>query len=203
MGKRLDDARTLLKIPSRQFDYGVRRLSLDEALFAAGGYRSILGVLKHIGGWVHVYHSYAFDAEPLHFAHTSWPHGLKDTVETSQDYVDEVVVWIQQGLKNWDTSLKGLEDETLDEPRPLHMGGKMPLGQIVAWVASHVSYHTGELNMLLSIKREEAWEYTEEVEENHISTLGHGIRGDWMSDEHAAAHVQAMRQAHEARQRGG
>jgi len=40
----------------------IASLTLDEALFAAGGYRSILGVLKHLGGWAHVYRSYAFDA---------------------------------------------------------------------------------------------------------------------------------------------
>jgi hypothetical protein len=34
----------------------------------------------------------------------------------------------------------------------------------------------------------EAWEYGEEVEENHISTLGHRVRPPWITDEEAARH---------------
>jgi hypothetical protein len=40
-------------------------LTLNEALFAPpGGYRSVLGTLKHTAAWSHVYHSFAFDAVP-------------------------------------------------------------------------------------------------------------------------------------------
>jgi hypothetical protein len=34
----------------------------------------------------------------------------------------------------------------------------------------------------------EAWEYGEEVEENHISTLGHRVRRPWITDGEAARH---------------
>ena len=51
--------------------------------------------------------------------------------------------------------------------------------------------------MLLSIAREQAWEYTEEVEENHISTYGHGVRAEWMTDEQAQSHEAALRATHE------
>ena len=94
--------------------------------------------------------------------------------------------WVDDGFQRWDDSLAGLKDGDLDGPRPLHWGGTATLGQIVVMVDHEVMYHTGELNMLLSIARGEAWEYTEEVEENHISTIGHGVRANWMSDEHAA-----------------
>jgi hypothetical protein len=39
--------------------------------------------------------------------------------------------------------------------------------------------------MILAIHRQEAWEHGEEVEENHISTAGHGVRPAWMSDAEA------------------
>ena len=55
-------------------------------------------------------------------------------------------------------------------------------------VAAHWTYHAGEINAILAAKRGEAWEYGEEVEENHISTAGHGVRPPWWSDERAAAH---------------
>ena len=51
---------------------------------------------------------------------------------------------------------------------------------------NHWCYHTGEINAVLSILRGEAWEYTEEMEENHISTAGHRLRPNWMSDEQAS-----------------
>ena len=36
---------------------------------------------------------------------------------------------------------------------------------------------------MVAIVRGHAWEYTEEVEENHISTASHRLRPDWMSEE--------------------
>lgn len=58
--------------------------------------------------------------------------------------------------------------------------------------ANHWIYHAGELNEILSIVRGEAWEYAEEVEENHISTAGHRVRPDWMSDEQVVGYEAAM-----------
>ncbi len=64
----------------------------------------------------------------------------------------------------------------------------MPLFDIVALNAAHWTYHTGELNEILAILRGEAWTYTEEVEENHISTAGHRIKAGWMTPEQAEAY---------------
>ena len=77
----------------------------------------------------------------------------------------------------------------------------MSLAEVVTLSMQHVVFHLGEFNMLLSIKREEAWEWTEKVEENHIDTYGHGLRPNWMSDEIAHAHEEKLRLAHEARVR--
>jgi hypothetical protein len=46
----------------------------------------------------------------------------------------------------------------------------------VTLVAAHWLYHAGEINAILAIRRGEAWEHMEEVEENHISTVGHRMR---------------------------
>jgi len=62
-----------------------------------------------------------------------------------------------------------------------------PLSEIVAMVAAHWAYHAGEINAILAIRRGQAWEYGEEVEENHIATVGHRVRPAWMTDEQAAA----------------
>ena len=200
MGVRLDYAREMLTDARQHFAENVRALSLEEALFAAGGYRSIIGVIKHMGGWVHVYLSYAFDQAPKHWNELFWPRDLRDQIELSPDYLSEVVAWVNHGLQAWDDALARADDDDLDRPHPLHWGATAPLGNIVVMVAHEVMYHTGELNMLLSIARGEAWEYTEEVEENYLSTYGHGVRGDWMNDEQAQRHEEALRIAHDARQ---
>jgi len=175
----------------------IATLTLDEALFSDGGYRSILGVLKHIGGWAHVYRSYAFDAEPRHWEKTSWPRGMRDTVECSREYLDEVVAWIDEAVGAWDADLASVDD--YDAPRPVHWRDTLPLRSIVVLVGNHLVYHAGELNMLLSIARGEAWEWGEEVEENHIDTYGHGIRGPWMNDDVAKYYQERIRTARDER----
>ena len=82
--------------------------------------------------------------------------------------------------------------------RPMHWGATAPLGQIVMMVDHEIVFHTGELNMLLSIARGEAWEYTEEVEEHHIDTYGHGVRTPWMSEVQVRVYDAARHAAHKA-----
>jgi Protein of unknown function (DUF664) len=177
-------AKATLQEACRAFVDNVRGISLDEALFAAGGYRSILGLMKHVAGWSAVYHSYAFDAEPRHWNETDWPRGLRDLIDPTAEYVQEVVAWFERSFERWIASVDAIGD--LDANHPVHWGGALPLREIIVIVAAHWHYHAGEINALLAVRRGEAWEYGEEVEENHISTAGHGVRPDWMSDEEAA-----------------
>ena len=177
-------ALAMLEEAHRAFVDNVRAVSLDEALFAAGGYRSILGLAKHVAGWSAVYHSYAFEPEPRHWNETDWPRGLRDRIEPNEAYLHEIVAWFERSYERWVASIGEVDD--LDAPRPVHWGGTLPLGEILVIVAAHWHYHAGEINALLAVRRGEAWEYGEEVEENHISTAGHGVRPEWMSDEEAA-----------------
>jgi Protein of unknown function (DUF664) len=163
-------------------------VTLEEALYAAGGYRSVLGIVKHTAAWSHGYHSFAFDPAPRHWRAIDWPRGLRDTIEPKQDYVDEILAWFGLAAENWAESLRGLLDGGFDEPRPCHWGASAPLFDIVLMVANHWCYHAGEINAILSVVRRAAWEYTEEVEENHISTAGHRVRPGWMNDAQASAY---------------
>jgi hypothetical protein len=158
----------------------VERVTLSEALFVPeGGYRSILGTLKHTAGWSHVYRSYAFDANPRHWHEIDWPHGLRDTIIPSEQYLAEVIDWFDQAHRRWLEDLGAIKDDQLDEPRPLHWGEQAPLYDIVVMIAGHHIYHAGELNQVLSICRGEAWEEGEEVEENNVSTIGHRVIPPW------------------------
>jgi uncharacterized damage-inducible protein DinB len=174
-------ARATLEDAHATFADNVRGLSLAEALDAGGGYRSILGLMKHVAGWSAVYHSYAFDDRPRHWEETDWPRGLRDRIELAEPYVEAVLAWFERSYERWLASIA--EPVDLDRPRPLHWGEAAPLRDIVAMVAGHWSYHAGEINMILAIRRQEAWEDGEEVEENHISTDGHRVRPAWMVDE--------------------
>jgi uncharacterized damage-inducible protein DinB len=179
-----DLAQAALAEAHKTFVDNVEQVTLEEALHSAGGYRSILGIAKHVAGWSAVYHSYAFEPEPRHWDRTDWPLGLRDRIEPTKEYLDKVIAWFEQTFERWLESLRHEED--LDRPRPVHWGGSAPLADIVVMVAAHWLYHAGEINAILAIRRAVAWEYGEEVEENHISTLGHGVRPDWMTNEEAS-----------------
>jgi hypothetical protein len=190
---RADLALALLRTSGGILIGNLKDVTLDEALSAAGGYRSVLGILKHAAGWSHVYHSYAFDESPKHWPQTEWPRGLRDTIEPSQDYYDEIVAWLKASFALWEASLKDLPDEEFDAPHPAHWGMPMPLFNIIVIIATHFTYHAGELNEVLAIVRGHAWEYSEEVEENHISTAGHRLRPGWMNDDEAARYEVHMK----------
>jgi uncharacterized damage-inducible protein DinB len=181
---RVELARHLLDYAYRAAADNLAGLTLDEALFVApGGFRSVLGTLKHTAGWSHVYHSFAFDPVPRRWSEIGWPRGLRETVEPTRSYLNDVIAWFAQSHELWLRSLGTVEEEQLDQPRPLHWGQSAPLYDIVVLVASHHLYHAGEINQLLAIARGEAWEEGEEVEENHIATVGHRVTPAWRRQE--------------------
>jgi hypothetical protein len=160
----------------------IEDLTLDEALGAAGGYRSVLGIVKHTAAWSAVYHSAAFDAEPLGWNEIDWPRGLRETIEPTQEYLEGIVAWFEATYERWQTSL--FEADDLDAPRSFH-GARTTITGLVIQTGAHWTYHAGEINSILAIQRGEAWELGEEIEENHISSAEHAVRPDWMSDEEA------------------
>jgi len=179
-----DLARAVLAEAHRTFLDNTQAIRLEEALQAGGGYRSILGIVKHAAWWSAVYYSYAFEPEPRHWDRTDWPLGLRDQIDPTKDYLDQVLAWFEVTYGRWLASLQDAED--LDTHRQVHWGSTAPLADIAVMVAAHWLYHAGEINAILAIQRGEAWEYGEGVEENHIPTIGHGVRPDWMTDEEAA-----------------
>lgn len=159
------------------------RITLEEALFLPeGGYRSVLGTLKHAAGWSEVYRTYAFDHTPKHWAQIDWPHGLRDQVIKSESYLNDMIAWFDKIHQDWMEGLSTIREDQLDELRPVHWGEEYPLFDIVVLIAGHHIYHSGELNQVLSICRGEAWEEGEEVEENNVSTIGHRVVPPWKSE---------------------
>jgi uncharacterized damage-inducible protein DinB len=157
----------------RTFTDNVRGISLDEALDAGGGFRSILGLIKHTVGWSAVYHSFAFDDAPRTWEQIEWPRGLRDQIEPTEAYLHEILEWSVLTQERWLASTQPPAD--LDLERPLPWGRSVPLREIIAMMAGHEIYHAGEINMILAMRRGEAWEAGEQVEENHIDTTGHVV----------------------------
>ena len=127
-------ALALLEEAHRMFVDNLAVVSLEEALDAAGGYRSIVGLAKHVAGWNAVYLSYAFDPEPRHWDQTDWPRGLRDQIGPTQEYLDEILGWFELVYTAW---LERVKDANLDQTRPLHWGELVPLREIVIRVAAH------------------------------------------------------------------
>ena len=94
----------------------------------------------------------------------------------------QLIDWFSQAHKSWVDNLQPLKDEHLYQMRSLHWGEEAQLFEIVGMIARHYVYHAGELNQILSIRRGEAWEEGEEVEENNIDTRGHRVKPPWLDD---------------------
>ncbi len=180
-------ARSMLGWAHGMLTSNIEGISIDEALEAAGGYRSILGILKHVAGWNAVYYSYAFEPEPRHWEQTDWPRGLRDRIEPTGEYLQELVDWFESVYGRWLQALPTVDD--FGTRRSLHWGDTAAVRDIVVLVAAHWLYHAGEINAILAIRRGEAWEHMEEVEENHIDTVGHRVRPPWMTDDAWATFV--------------
>lgn len=158
----------------------LKGLRIEEALFVPqGGFRSIIGTIKHTAAWSHVYRSYAFDASPVSWANLEWPHGLRDSIVKSKAYLADLINWLNLSHELWQQNLLHVQDEELDQQRLVHWGDMMPLVNIVRLIANHHVYHAGEINQLLSVFRHEAWEEGEEVEENLIASDGHRVIPPW------------------------
>jgi hypothetical protein len=186
-------ARSTLEAARLMFTSNVEGIALGEALDTAGGFRSIMGLIKHTAGWTAVYRSFAFDAVPRSWKEIDWPRGLRERLEPSVDYLQELLAWFDTVSNDWLGALR--DDIDLDESRPVHWGETWPLRDIIACLAAHWAYHAGEINLILVVRRSEAWEYGEHVEENHISTIGHNVRRPWITDEYVDQVEAEMRQA--------
>ena len=116
--------RVVLEEAHRMLVANIDGISIDEALEAAGGFRSILGILKHVAGWNGVYYSFAFDPEPRHWTQTDWPRGLRDRIEPTSEYLHELVDWFETIYERWLGALNNVDD--LDAARPLHWGTRHP-----------------------------------------------------------------------------
>ena len=118
MGAEHEMARATLEDARTVFLDNVRNVSIEEALDAAGGFRSVMGLIKHTAGWTEVYRSYAFDAEPRHWKEIDWPRGLRETIDPSEAYLRELTAWFDRSSRAWIDAIR--DDVDLGVGRPRH-----------------------------------------------------------------------------------
>src|SRR4029453_15591878 len=94
-------ARATLESGRQTFLDNVTGISLDEALEAGGGVRALLGLFKHPASWTAVFPSFEFDEPPRTWAETDWPRGLRERIEPSEDYLEEVLAWFERVSERW------------------------------------------------------------------------------------------------------
>ena len=151
--------------------------------------RSVLGLMKHTAGWSEVYHSFAFDSKPHGWDDADWPAPPPRTHRT-------LAGLRRRGLGVVRARRRRLACGGRRRRRPRRaetgvLGRHAPLREIVAIVAGHWQYHACEINAILAIRRGEAWEFGEAVEENHI---GRSVRREWISDEDAERYEERLRE---------
>jgi hypothetical protein len=119
MSSKLEMTLQLLNHAHQTMKQNVDKVTLDEALFVPpGGYRSIMGTLKHAAGWRHVYRSFAFDPQPKPWLENHWPHGRRDTIIKSEAYWRDLIAWFDAAQQGWLENLANMDEPALDELRP-------------------------------------------------------------------------------------
>jgi hypothetical protein len=185
-------ARSTLEAARLMFISNVEGITLDEALDTAGGFRSIIGLIKHTAGWTAVYRSFAFDATPRTWMETDWPRRLRERIDPSVDYL--------RSCSPGSTRCRTTGSTRFARASILMSHGRCTGRAVAASPHRRLrsrprAYHAGEINLILAVRRNEAWEYGEHVEENHISTIGHSVRGPWFTDEYINQVEAEMRRA--------
>ncbi|HEX3049757.1 MAG TPA: DinB family protein [Aggregatilineaceae bacterium] len=115
----------------------------DWETIPAGGERSIVDIVDHVGSAKWMYQDHAFGAGTISHEE-SFIAGQKRSHT-------ELIDWLLEGHRCWIDSLSALTDDQLDGERLLPWGETMPLRTIIHIVIAHDTYHAGEINHLRAL----------------------------------------------------
>ena len=98
--------------------------------------------LVHLCAWTDVYRSYAFEDGSL---------GLPgfDVPGTAAGALD----WFARSQRAFTAAVASLRDEDLDELRPAHWGGLLPIEFLVSTIAVEHVHHGAEITLLRDLRR--------------------------------------------------
>lgn len=118
-----------------------------------GGERTIASIVLHVGGCLVMYDEYAFgpgkrqwdDADLL-------PWSLEEAPMAG------AIDWMTEAHRRFVDHVAAMGDDDLGQPRRANWGEMVPTRWLISAIATHSSYHAGEINHIRSLlRREDAW----------------------------------------------
>ena len=118
-----------------------------------GGERSIASIVLHVGGCLVMYDEYAFGP-----GRKRWDD--PDLIPWSGDAapMSEAIEWMTEAHRRFVDHVRALDDAELGAPRPANWGEMLQTRWLISAIATHSSYHAGEINHIRSLlRRDDAW----------------------------------------------
>ena len=122
-------------------------------LVPLGGERSIASIVSHVGACLVMYDDHAFGP-----GHRRWddpdlfPWGPGDAP------MSEAIDWMSDAHRAFVDHVRALEDADLGAERLANWGEMVPTGWLISAMATHSSYHAGEINHIRSLlQRDDRW----------------------------------------------
>lgn len=119
----------------------------------AGGARTIASIVLHVGACLVMYDEYAFGP-----GRRQWDD--PDLVPWSREEAPmaQAIDWMTAAHRRFVDHLAALGDDDLGEPRLANWGETVPTRWLVSAIATHSTYHAGEINHIRSLlRRDDAW----------------------------------------------
>jgi hypothetical protein len=130
--------------------------TVPEALWTAvphAGERTIASIVLHVGGCLVMYDEYAFGP-----GRKQWedPDLVPWTREDAP--MTDAIAWMTDAHRRFVDHVAALADDQLGELRPANWGETVPTRWLISAIATHSSYHAGEINHIRSLlQRDDGW----------------------------------------------
>jgi len=130
--------------------------TVSEELWAAappGGERSIASIVLHVGGCLVMYDEYAFGP-----GQKRWDDDDLIPWDPDGAPMSDAITWMTAAHRTFVDHVRALDDAELGEPRPTNWGELAPTRWLISAIATHSSYHAGEINHIRSLlQRDDRW----------------------------------------------
>lgn len=119
----------------------------------SGGERSIASIVLHVGGCLVMYDEYAFGP-----GRRQWDDPDLYPWNRDEAPMSDAVAWMVTAHRRFVDHVATLGGDDLGEPRLANWGELVPTRGLIAAIATHATYHAGEINHIRSLLRgDDAW----------------------------------------------
>ena len=130
--------------------------TVPEQLWASvppGGQRSIASFVLHVGACLVMYDECAFGP-----GKKDWDDPGRIPWTDDAAPMTEAIMWMSEAHAAFVEHVRALEDSDLGTPRLANWGEMLPTRWLISTIATHSSYHAGEINHIRSMfQRDDAW----------------------------------------------